>query len=280
VDGILIPARNLLKAWLLLLAFCAVLGALGYVLGDYRVASVFVFSGLLAGAGFYWYADRVAIGMVRARELLPSQAPALHSTIERLAVRAGVAKPRLYLIEVGPPLALSAGRGPRSSAIAMTAALVALPAPAEIEGVLAHELAHMRNRDILVQMTAVVTAAVIVEASRLGGFLERSLLFVFGPVAAAFVHLLLSPKREFDADRLAATICESPHGLADALIRLEQAAELVEFRASPATEPLYTLNPFMEEGLAKLFLTHPSVAERVSRLRDLDPNWKEKLRAA
>ena len=145
---------------------------------------------------------------------------------------------------------------------------------------LAHELAHVRNRDVLVQTTAVVTAAVIVEASRIGGFLERALLVVLGPVAAAFVHLLLSAKREFDADRLAATVCESPHGLADALIRLEQAAELVEFRASPATEPLYTLNPFVEEGLAGLFVTHPPLADRVQRLRELDPDWRDKLRAA
>jgi heat shock protein HtpX len=275
-----IAARNLLKAWLLLVALCAALGAIGYALGGYRVASVFVFSGLLTGAGFYWYADRVAMGMVGAQELLPAQAPALHSTLERLAARAGVLKPRLFLIDQGPPLALAAGRGWRASALAVTAALVALPAPAEVEGVLAHELAHVRNRDVLVQTIAVVTSALIVETSRIGGFLERALLFVLGPVAAAFVHLLLSAKREFEADRLAATICESPHGLADALIRLEQAAELVAFRASPATEPLYTLNPFVEEGLAGLFVTHPPVADRVQRLRSLDPEWRNKLRAA
>jgi len=131
-----------------------------------------------------------------------------------------------------------------------------------------------------VQTTVVVLAAALVEASRIGGWLERMLLFVLGPIAAAFVHLLLSPKREFAADRLAAEICDSPHGLADALIRLEQASELVEFQASPATEPLYTINPFMEEGLAALFVTHPPAGERVRRLRALDPEWPEKLRAA
>ena len=94
---------------------------------------------------------------------------------------------------------------------------------------------------------------------------------MLGPVAAAIVHLLLSPKREFAADRAAAVLCGSPHGLADALIRLEQAAELVEFRANPATEPLYTINPFAEEGLAALFVTHPPVGERVRRLRDARP---------
>jgi heat shock protein HtpX len=103
---------------------------------------------------------------------------------------------------------------------------------------------------------------------------------VLGPLAAALVNLFLSPKREFLADAAAAELCSSPHGLADALIRLEQTGELVEFQASPATEPLYTVNPFAEEGLAALFVTHPAVGERVARLRALDPTWREKLRAA
>ena len=273
-------ARNLLKAWLLLLGTCALLGLAGYGLGGFRLASIFVFSGLLLGAGFYWYGDRTALAMVGARELPQAEAPAFHSTVERLSLRARVVKPRLYLVEHGPPLALATGRGPGSSSIAVTTALLGLVAPAEVEGVLAHEIAHVRNRDVFVQTTAVVTAALLVEMSRVGGFLQRVLLFVLGPVAAAFIHILLSPKRELEADRLAAQICDSPHGLADALIRLEQAVELVEFRASPATEPLYTLNPFLEEGLAGLFTTHPPVAERVARLRNLDPTWREKLRAA
>jgi heat shock protein HtpX len=272
--------RNVVKAWALLLGVCAALGALGWGLSGYRVGSIFVFCGLLLGVGAYWYADRVAMGMVDARELLPGEAPALHSLVERLALRARVVKPRLYVIPDGLPRALSAGRGVTGSALAVSTGLLALPAPAELEGVVAHEIAHIRNRDVLVQTTAVVLAASLVELSRIGGFLSRALLYVLGPVAASFVHLLVSPRREFEADRLAAELCESPHGLADALLRLEQASELVEFRASPATEPLYTINPFAEEGLAKLFVTHPPVGERVRRLRDLDPDWREKLRAA
>jgi heat shock protein HtpX len=92
------------------------------------------------------------------------------------------------------------------------------------------------------------------------------------------MHALLSPKREFEADRRAAELCESPHGLADALLRMEQASELVSFEASPATEPLWTFNPFLEEGLAALFVTHPAVGRRVSRLRALDPEWRDKVR--
>lgn len=273
-----IVLRNILKAWLVVLGICGVAAGLGWVLGGYRLLSIFVFCGLLLAGGAYWSFDRVALGMVGARELPFAEGPLLHSTLERLAAVAGVAKPKLYLIPDGLPRALATGRGPRSSAIAVSAGCVSACPPAELEGVLAHELAHVRHRDVLIQTGVVVVAAAIIESSRIGGWLQRSLLFVLGPVAAACVHLLVSPKREFEADRTAANLCGSPHGLADALIRLEQASELVEFRASPATEPLYTINPFMEKGLAALFVTHPPVAERVRRLRDVDPNWRDKLR--
>lgn len=276
----LAPVRNVLKAWLVLAVLCAILGLIGYVIGGVQVASSFVFCGVLLGIAAYASLERVVLGMVHAREVSVREAPDLHATVERLALRAGVAKPRVFMIEKGPPLALAAGRGATSSAVVVTEALARLPAPVEVEGVLAHELAHVMRRDVVVQATAVVLSAAIVEASRIGGWFERSLLFVLGPIASAVVHALLSQKREFEADQLAARLCESPHGLADALIRLEQAAELLEFQASTATEPLYTINPFLEEGVAALFVTHPSVAERVGRLRALDPDWRDKLRAA
>jgi heat shock protein HtpX len=209
--------------------------------------------------------------MVRARELPIAEAPLLHSTVERLAARAGVLKPKLYLIPDGMPLALATGRGPTYSVLAVSSGCLAACPPAELEGVLAHELAHVKHRDVAVQTAVVVLAASMIELSRVGGFLQRPLLFVLGPVAAACTHALLSPKREFEADARAAELCESPHGLADALLRLEQASELVSFEASPATEPLWTFNPFLEEGLAALFVTHPKVADRVQRLRSLAP---------
>src|SRR5918912_618126 len=271
---------NVLKAWALLVGVCALLGAVGYAAGGYRLLSILVFCALMVAGATYWYSDRVALGMVGARELPLGEAPALHSTVERLAAVAGVMKPRLYLMPDGHPRALAAGRGPRGSAVALSTGLVAALPPAELEGVVAHELAHVRNRDVVLQTAVVVLAGALVEASRIGGWLERALLFVLGPIAAACVHLLLSPKREFAADRLAAGCCGSPHGLADALARLEQANELVDFRASTATEPLYTINPFADEGLAALFGSHPPVQERVRRLRSLDPGWRERLRAA
>jgi heat shock protein HtpX len=229
----------------------------------------------------YWYADRIVMGMVGARELVEGEAPALHSTVERLASRAGVVKPKLYVLADGYPRALSSGRGAGGgSGLAISVGLMGVASPAELEGIVAHELAHLRHRDVLVQTIAVIVSSAMIESSRIGGFLQRQLLFLFGPIAAAFVHLLLSQKREFEADRFAAAVCDSPHGLADALVRLEQAMQLVGFEASPATEPLYTTNPFAEEGVAALFVSHPPVGERVRRLRELDPDWREKLRAA
>jgi heat shock protein HtpX len=280
VGGRFLVVRNVLKAWALLIGSCGALGLLGWALGGYRVLSIFVFCGALLAAALYWYSDRLAVGLVRARELPVGEAAGLHSTLERLASMARVSKPRLYLMDDGLPRALAAGRGPRGSAIAVSTGLLTAASPAELEAVLAHELAHVRHRDVVVQTSVVVLAATLLELSRIGGWFSRALLFVLGPVAAAFVHLMLSPKREFVADSAAAELCGSPHPMADALVRLDQAAELVSFQGSPATEPLYTVNPFLEEGLAALFVTHPPVGERVRRLRELDPDWREKLRAA
>ncbi len=273
-------ARNVAKAWLFLGGFVAVLTAAGWPLGGLRLASIFFVVGLLMAATVYWYGPRIVLASLGAREILLAEAPLLYSGVERLALAAGVARPRLFVLPDGHPRALSVGRGASDSGIAVSEGLLGLVSPAELDGILAHELAHVRHRDVVVQTPAVLIAGWVVEASRVGGVLERALLFILGPIAASVVQVLLSPKREFAADALAAQICQSPHGLADALIRLEQAQELVSFRASPVTEPLYIVNPFAGEGVAALFGTHPAVGERVQRLRALDPDWREKLRAA
>ena len=276
----LLAARNIAKAILLYGAVAGGLFALGWWLGGVRLGSVFLVVGLLMAATVFWYGPRVILASLGARELLVAESPALHSTVERLALIAGVERPKLYLIADGHPRALSVGRGAGASGIAFTQGLLTLLTPAELEGVLAHELAHARHRDSLVQTPVVLIAGWLVEASRMGGFLQRALLFVLGPVAASIVQIFLSPKRELAADLRAAEICGSPHPLADALVRIEQAEELVRFQGSPVTEPLYIVNPFEPVGLAAMFSTHPAVGERVGRLRALDPEWRDKLRAA
>ena len=278
--GALLAARNVAKAALLYGGLAGGLFALGWWLGGLRLGSVFLVVGLLMAATVYWYGPRVILASLGARELQLAEAPGLHSAAERLAMAARVDRPKLYVLPDGHPRALSVGRGAGASGIAVTQGLIGLLSPAELEGVLAHELAHARHRDLLVQTPVVLVAGWLVEASRIGGFLERALLFMLGPVAASVVQVLLSPKRELAADVRAAEICGSPHPLADALVRIEQAMELVRFQASPVTEPLYVVNPFEPVGLAAMFSTHPAVGERVQRLRALDPDWREKLRAA
>jgi heat shock protein HtpX len=275
-----LAARNITKAWLLLGGLAGGLFALGWWIGGLRLGSVFFVVGLLMAATVYWYGPRVLLASLGARELPLAEAPALHSTAERLAMMARVERPRLFRLADGHPRSLAVGRGASWSGIALSDGLLAMATPAELEGVLAHELGKVRHRDVLVETPVILLAGWLVESSRIGGWLERALLFVLGPIAASIVQVLLSPKRVLAADVFAARLCESPHGLADALVRLEQAQELVRFQASPVTEPLYVVNPFEPSGLAAMFATHPPIGERVSRLRDLDPEWRERLRAA
>jgi heat shock protein HtpX len=274
-------ARNLLKLGLLFVVFALPPSAIGYAVGGWSAATVFLFAALLTAATIYTYCDRFVLSMLGARELVIGERPALHSTVETLAAKAGVVKPRLYLISDGYPRSLSVGRGPISSSVVISLGLLTAASPAELEGLIAHELAHVRNHDVAVQTASVAMASTLIELSRLAGFFQRGLLFFLAPVAAAVENLLLSPKREFAADSSAAMLCGSPHGLADALLRIEQAGELVSFAASPATEPLYPINPFdREDRLARMFETHPPLPERIKRLRALDPDWREKLLVA
>lgn len=263
----LAPARNLLKCWLLIAGLAVVFAGIGWLVDDERGAMLFALCSLLAALTAYAIGDRAVLGMVGARPFALAEDPMLRSTIDRLAAQVGVLPPKLYLIDDLFPRALAVGRGPRSATLAVSTGLMrALPAP-ELEAVLAHELAHVRARDVLTQTYAVLLAGTLLDVARIGGWLTRPLLAVLAPVASAFVHVLLSPRRELAADRVAAELC-GWEPTADALLRLDKASELVQFAGSPATEPLYTVSPFADEGITRMFLTHPPVSERVATLRD------------
>lgn len=262
-------ALNLLKTAAFVALLTAAFGGFGWLVGGTTTAFLFAFSALLAATAVYRYGDRALLGMLGARPFALAEDPVLRSGADRIAAKLGVRAPALYLVEDGFPRLFAVGRGPSSSSVAIsTGALHALRRE-ELEAALAHELAHVRRRDVLVQTFVVLFAAMLVELSRIGGWFSRFLLYVFAPIGAAFVHALLSPKRELQADALAASATGSAHDLADALMRLDRAAELVEFAASPATEPLYPVDPFESEGIARMFKTHPPLEARVRRLREL-----------
>lgn len=260
---------NVLKTWLLVAIPTAAAAGIGWLVAGAQGSLLFGACSLLGWGAVYAIGDRALLGMVGARPFALAENPLLRSTVDRLAAGFGVASPRLYLIDDPFPRTLAVGRGPRSAAIAVsTGFLGALPAD-EVSAVLAHEVAHIRRRDVLPQTFAVLTAEMLVEASRLGGWFARPLLYLFAPVGAAFMHLTLSGKRELEADALAARVTGNPHDLADALLRLDRAAELVAFSAPPATAPLYALDLFDDSRLVRMFKTHPPLEHRIARLRAL-----------
>jgi len=262
-------ALNVLKALALVAVLAAAFGGLGWLIGGTTTALLFVFCSLLAATGVYRYGDRVLLGMLGARPFALAEDPVLRSGTDKVAAQLGVRPPQIYLIDDGFPRLFSVGRGPTSSALAISVGALRSMRREELEAAIAHELAHVRRRDVLSQTFVVLFAATLVETSRIGGWLSRALLYVFAPLGAAFVHVLLSPKRELHADELAASSTGAAHDLADALMRLDRAAELVDFAASPATEPLYPVDPFESEGIARMFKTHPPLEPRLRRLREL-----------
>jgi heat shock protein HtpX len=258
---------NLAKAWAFVALLTGAFSGLGWLVGGVTTAALFALCSLLAATGVYRYGDRALLGMLGARPFALAEDPLLRSAVDKVAAKMEVRAPQLYLIDDGFPRLFAVGRGPSSSTLAVSTGALRTLRQDELEAVVAHELAHVRRRDVLVQTFVVLFAATLVESSRIGGWFSRALLYVFAPIASAFVNVLLAPSRELAADALAARSTGAPHDLADALLRLDRASELVDFAASPATEPLYPVDPFEEEGLARMFKTHPPLERRVEALR-------------
>ena len=260
-------ARNVLKAWALVLVLAAAFAGLGWLIADLRGATLFAFCSALASSAVYAVGDRVLLGQLGARVLVESEQPALRATVARVAGRLGVPPPRIALVRDGFPRAFVVGRGPHGATLGVSSGLLTGLGSGELEAVVAHELAHIRTRDVLTQTLATVLASTLLELTRVGGWLSRALLAVLAPVASAFTHVLLSSKRELAADAIAAGVTD-PDDLADALLRLDRAGDLVGFEGSPATEPLFTVSPFDDaDRISRMFVTHPPVADRVAALR-------------
>jgi heat shock protein HtpX len=263
-------ALNIVKTVLLGTLVCGFFALVGWLLDGERGLALFLVATILLSATVVWHAERMLLAMLRAREVPVGERVYVHAALDRLAARAGVPVPRLYVIEDGHPRALAAGTGPRRAGIALTRGLLLAIQDDELEGLLAHELAHVRRRDVAVQTLVALLAVTILELSRIGWRWQSGLLYVLGPIAASFGNAFVAPARELRADAFAAEIAGSPHGLADALLRLEIAGELLRFAENPGTEPVYVVNPFADDRLASMFVTHPPTSQRVAALRALD----------
>jgi heat shock protein HtpX len=268
-----------LRTTILLATLTGLLVGLGYLIGGPGTAGLFLFFALAFNLVMFWFSDKIALKMSRAQPLSEEEAPRLHQMVRELSHSAGIPVPRLYMIPQDQPNAFATGRSPKHSAVAVTRGITKLLSESELRGVLAHELAHVKNRDILTTSIAAAIGGAITylgymllffgdDDSPLG--LVGALAMVFlAPIAATIIQLGISRQREYAADATGARISGSANALADALERLQAGAQAMPMKVNQAAEPLYIVKPFSGGGMAALFSTHPPIEERVRRLREL-----------
>jgi heat shock protein HtpX len=274
-----------IRTWLLIAGLTALLIAIGAAIGG-GALWLFVALAVLMNVGGYWFSDKLALKASRARPLERGEIPELEQIAGFLAQRANVPVPRLYLIPSDQPNAFATGRNPQHAAVAVTEGLLHQLPTDEVKGVLAHEFAHISNRDILVSSIAAMVAGAI---SAIATILQFSMLFggsdeddsplgllgtlaaiIIAPIAAMLLQLGISRQREYLADATGAQLLGHAAPLADALTTLERGAQALPMDVNPATASLYAVNPLPRQGLATLFMTHPPLAERIRRLRAMD----------
>ncbi|WP_254360650.1 zinc metalloprotease HtpX [Corallococcus exiguus] len=280
---------NALKTTVLLAGLTALVLVIGQRLGG---AQGLMMAGLFAvvmNFGSYWFSDRIALAIHGAQPLSYEQAPWLHEMVERLAARAGMPKPKVYLLPTAQPNAFATGRNPSHAAVAVTAGIMDILDRRELEGVLAHEIGHVRNRDTLIGTVAATLAGIISYAAQMlfwfggsmlsrgdddrdggvAGALSNLGLLLVAPIAATLLQLAVSRSREYGADATGAELCGDPDALASALLKMERGAEAMPYDRAPATSHLFIVNPLHHCGVMSLFSTHPPIPERVRRLREM-----------
>lgn len=282
-------AGNTFKTFILIAALTGLLLVIGYLVGG--AAGLLLFAGFAVVFNFamYWFSGKMALKMSKAVEVSEAEEPELHRMVETLAQRAGVPKPGVYVTPADQPNAFATGRNPQHAAIAVTKGIQRALSPRELEGVIAHEMAHIKNRDILIASIAAMVAGAI---SAIANFLQFQLFFggdndnplgvigtiamaLLAPLAAGVIQMAISRQREYIADATGAELLGDPLPLADALGSLQRGAETIPMKVNPAAEPLYIVNPLSANaraqarggGMGRLFSTHPPMEERIERLR-------------
>ncbi len=281
---------NSFKTAILLSALTAIILIIGHIFGGQQgIIIAFVFA-IIMNAGGYWFSDKIVLSIYKARELKYEDAPEVHKIVERLSQQAEIPKPRIYLVPSKNPNAFATGRNPEHAAVAVTEGILNLLNQRELEGVLSHELSHIKNRDILISSIAATLAGVIMLLASMarwaaifggfgrddeegGGLIGLLAMAILAPVAAMLIQFAISRSREYMADQKGAEISGNPLGLAGALEKLSGAAKKRPLpsgsASSKATAHMFIVNPFSGKSLTSLFSTHPAAEERIKRLKSM-----------
>jgi heat shock protein HtpX len=277
---------NQAKTVLLLGLLSALFLGLGYVFGGVTGLIVAFGFALLMNLWTYWFSDKLALTMARAHEVAPEQEPRLHRMVEEVAGMAGLPKPKVYVVENDAPNAFATGRNPKHAVVAVTTGIMRILNEDELKGVLAHELGHIKNRDILISaIVATIASAVMFiafmarwslffggfgrsrnQTANLIGLAAMILIAVVAPIGAMVIRMAISRQREYGADETGARICGRPLALASALRKLQVGAQMRPMQVSESTAHMYTVSPLRSDFMGNLFSTHPPVEERIARL--------------
>lgn len=273
---------NTMKTFLLMAALTALFMFVGQALGGQQGMMMAFFIALAMNFFAYWNSDKMALAMNGAREVTENEAPELHALVAQLAHQAGIPKPKVYVVQNATPNAFATGRNPEHAAVAVTTGIMQALNRDELTGVLAHELAHIKNRDILIASIAAVMAGAISHLATMAMFFGGSrnsegggnplvglLAMLIAPIAATLIQLAISRSREYIADATGAAICGQPQALASALAKLSQYNAQRPMNVNPASAQMYIVNPLKGGSLAGLFSTHPPMEERIRRLRSM-----------
>jgi heat shock protein HtpX len=278
---------NMLKTTVLLAALTVLFVLLGGMVGGEQGMLVALVIAAAMNFVSYWWADKIVLRMYSAQEVTEAEAPEFYHLVRNLATRAGLPMPRVYIIPTDTPNAFATGRNPQHAAVAATQGILRILTRDELEGVMSHELGHVRHRDILISTVAATLAGAVMMLARMGqfaamfgggrsrddegdggaGIVGLLVMAIVAPIAAMLIQMAVSRAREYQADAAGAQISRKPWALADALEKLERASQALPMEASPSTAHMFIVNPLSGSGLLNLFSTHPPVAERVARLR-------------
>ena len=268
---------NAFKTFLLMAVLTGLFLLVGHLVGGTQGMIIALILAAVMNLGSYWFSDKIVLMMYRAQEVEESQAPGLYAAVRKLAERDGLPTPRVFIIPDESPNAFATGRDPQHAVVACTVGLLRILNQEELEGVVAHELSHVRNRDLLIgAMAATLAGALMIlrylgfffgGRDREGGALGWLLMMILAPLAALLIQMAISRSREYKADASGAALSGNPLGLAHALAKLERGAEAAPMsNAEPNTSHLFIVNPLRGGGIASLFSTHPPIEARIARL--------------